>query len=97
MPTITGYIRDSLRSGIRARLLTDLSVPACRDDTIFLPSAIQEIAAGVQVSIAPAANLQLIPDGTTFTFVVQDTGGNKRQSAAGVSVTAVMDTLDDIL
>jgi hypothetical protein len=93
---ITGTIKDSLRSALSSTLLTQLSSVAAQADAIYGPEAVQDLPAGA-VSITPPPNGGLVPAGTTYTFRVQDASGVQRLSAAGVTVTAAMDTLDEIL
>lgn len=96
--TITGTLQDSLGNAAAGRLLTQLRYQgAYNGDELRLPSAAYEVPASGAVSLSLLANGLLVPAGTTYTFRVQDAGGAQRETAAGVTVTEAMDTLDDIL
>lgn len=95
--TITGTLQDSLGNASAGRLLTALTQAACAEDELRLPSTALEVPATGAVSLSLMANALLLPDGTTYAFRVQDAGGAERETASGVTVTTVMDTLDDIL
>ena len=96
MPTITGSLKDSLRTVANGWFLTGLPQAAAFQDTLILPQSAAAVAGGA-VSVAPVPNAQLVPDALTYNFGVLDLAGIQRYAASGVTVTAVMDTLDDIL
>lgn len=96
MPTITGTIKDSLGTAADCIVRTQLSAVAVFEDQLVVPEGGKLVTAGA-VSIAPPANAQLVPAGTSYTVRVQGRDGLQRVIAGGVTVTVAMDTLDDIL
>lgn len=97
MGAITGTLKDSLQVALpSSRLLTGLGQAAIFEDELLLPEAALPVVNGA-VSITVRPNAQLVPTGLTYTFRVQDAGGAQRHVASGVTVTAAMDTLDDVL
>jgi len=94
--TITGTIKDSLGNAANGVFRTSLPQVCAHEDALILPEAGKPFTGGA-LSIAPAPSGQLLPADQAYTFRIQDTAGIERYKAAGVVVTAAMDTLDDIL
>jgi len=95
MPTITGTIKDSLGNNLTGALRTTLEQSAACGDAIILPVGATPVVAGA-VQIAPEPSAALLPP-LAYTFAVEDAAGVRRVEAAGVMVTDVMDSIDDIL